>query len=266
MPSEKPYRRTRNLFDPRSKTPFKLSRSRLENFIQCPRCFYLDRRLGVEPPGIPSFTLNSAVDALLKKEFDGYRRRRMPHPLMTKHGVEAIPFSHPMMDEWRETFKGVQFYHRETNLMIFGAVDDIWVDKASQLYVVDYKSTSTTEPITLEGEYRQSYKRQMEIYQWLLRRQNLKVADIGYFLYCNADKARDAFDATLKFDIEIISYKGNADWVESAISEAHKCLMDDHLPGYSSGCEYCEYRKAAQALEGRSMQAAPSNFQGELFQ
>ena len=63
-------KRTRNLFDPTSKEPFRLSRSKIDLFISCPRCFYQDRRLGVaQPPGYP-FNLNSAVDTLLKKEFD----------------------------------------------------------------------------------------------------------------------------------------------------------------------------------------------------
>jgi len=34
------------LFDPRSDKPFVLSRSKVELFIDCPRCFYLDRGLG----------------------------------------------------------------------------------------------------------------------------------------------------------------------------------------------------------------------------
>jgi len=68
------------LFDPSSKEPFKVSRSKLELFIECPRCFYLDRRLVVgRPPGY-SFSLNSAVDALLKKEFDFHRAKQTPHP------------------------------------------------------------------------------------------------------------------------------------------------------------------------------------------
>ncbi|HVY67280.1 MAG TPA: hypothetical protein VHA30_00050, partial [Patescibacteria group bacterium] len=61
-------KRTKYLFDPRSKYPFRLSRSKIDLFLNCPRCFYLDRRLGVAlPPGFP-FALNSAVDHLLKKE------------------------------------------------------------------------------------------------------------------------------------------------------------------------------------------------------
>ena len=66
------YKRVRNLFNPKSASVYRLSRSRLENFVNCARCFYLDRRLGIEVPPIPAFTLNSAVDHLLKKEFDGF--------------------------------------------------------------------------------------------------------------------------------------------------------------------------------------------------
>lgn len=265
MLNNKPYRRTRNLFDPQSKMPFKLSRSRLENFIQCPRCFYLDRRLGIESPGMPPFTLNSAVDELFKKEFDIYRRKHMPHPLMEKYDIKAIPFAHPMMDEWRETFKGIQYHHQPTNLIISGAVDDIWVDESNQLFVVDYKSTSTNEPITLDGKYKESFKRQVEIYQWLLRNQNFKVSDTGYFVYCNADKTKEAFNAKLEFHVEIIAYKGNVDWVESVIFEAHKCLLSDELPDYSKGCEYCNYRRTVQKVEEHKIKEIQRNFQGELF-
>ena len=110
-------KRTRNLFDPASSAPFKLSRSRLENFLRCSCCFYLDRRLGVDQPGGFPFTLNAAVDHLLKKEFDTHRLARTPHPLMTQHRIEAIPYQHPDLDQWRHNFTGVQYHHKETNLL-----------------------------------------------------------------------------------------------------------------------------------------------------
>ena len=91
-------KKTKNLFDPKSKSPFKLSRSRIEAFMNCPRCFYLDRRLGVgQPPSFP-FTLNSAVDKLLKKEFDIHRANKTQHPLMKAYGIDAVPFQHKDMD------------------------------------------------------------------------------------------------------------------------------------------------------------------------
>ena len=141
--------RTRNLFDPKSKEPYKLSRSRLERFLKCPCCFYLDRRLGVDQVSGPAFTLNSATDTLLKKEFDVCRVTKKPHPLMKQYKVDAVPFQHEKIDEWRENFKGVQYFHEPTNLIITGAVDDIWINPQEELIVVDYKSTSTTKGIDL---------------------------------------------------------------------------------------------------------------------
>ena len=114
--------RTRNLFDPAAVDPYRISRSGLELFHECPRCFYFDKRLGhARPPGFP-FNLNSAVDTLLKREFDGYRRQRKPHPLIRKAGVKAIPFSHPDLEKWRTNFTGVQVLHHPTNLLVTGAV------------------------------------------------------------------------------------------------------------------------------------------------
>src|SRR3989338_7188066 len=108
--------RTRNLFDPFAPSPFRLSRTKIDLFMECPLCFYLDRRLGVgRPPGFP-FSLNSAVDALLKKEFDIHRARGTKHPLMEAYGVNAVPFSHEKMDEWRDSLRrGITYPHKKTN-------------------------------------------------------------------------------------------------------------------------------------------------------
>ena len=100
-----PYnsKRTRNLYDPRSDKPFKISRSKIDLFIECARCFYMDRRLGVgRPPGFP-FNLNNAVDHLLKIEFDKYRFSRQPHPLMIENNIDAIPYTNENLDKWRSS-------------------------------------------------------------------------------------------------------------------------------------------------------------------
>lgn len=241
-------RRSRNLFQPNSGEPFKLSRSKLELFTECPRCFYLDRRLGVGRPSGPPFTLNSAVDALLKKEFDIHRVAHSRHPLMERYGVNAVPFQHEMIDEWRENFKGVQYLHRPTNFIITGAVDDIWIGADKKLIVVDYKATSTNSEITLDSEYRQAYKRQMEIYQWLLRKNGFEVSDTGYFVYANGDKDKTAFDGKLEFSVVLLTYEGNDAWVEKVIFKALECLSGD-LPPESGKCEFCAYRKNAAKLE-----------------
>src|SRR3989338_5486312 len=128
-------KRIKNIFDPKSKAPFKISRSKLDLFLNCARCFYLDRRLGVSQPSSFPFNLNSAVDTLLKKEFDIHRAENTAHPLMKAYKLDLVPFQHEKIDEWRENFKGVQYLHVPTNLIITGAVDDLWTDKRGLIYI-----------------------------------------------------------------------------------------------------------------------------------
>lgn len=236
--------RTRNLFDPSSDDHFALSRTKLALFLECPRCFYLDRRRGVGRPDGPPFTLNVAVDALLKKEFDAYRAEGRPHPLMTTFGIEAVPYRDPRMDAWRDNRKGVRFDH-DTGFQVFGAVDDVWVDDNGELIVVDYKATSTEKVITLDDAWKDGYKRQMEVYQWLLRRLGERVSVRGYFVFANADKARPAFDGKLHFALSVVPYDGDDGWVDDALREAHACLSDDDMPPSTKDCQWCAYRRAA---------------------
>lgn len=238
-------KRTRNLYDPASVIPYPLSRSKLELFLECPRCFYLDRRLGIaRPEGFP-FTLNNAVDYLLKKEFDIHRAKAVAHPLMQKYGIDAIPFAHEDLGRWRENFVGVRFVHEPTNLQITGAVDDIWINPKGELIVVDYKATSTSKEITLDEEYRQGYKRQMEIYQWLLRQNKFSVSSTGYFVYVNGRTDVAAFDGKLEFTVKIISYTGSDQWVEPCVFDAHHLLNAPSAPPASPHCGWCAYVKTA---------------------
>jgi hypothetical protein len=241
----------RKLFDSKSSAPFEISRSKLELFLDCPRCFYLDRRFGIGRPSFPAFTLNSAVDTLLKKEFDILRIKKESHPLMKNYGIDLIPFQNEKMDEWRHNFTGVRFLHKPTNFLVFGAIDDLWVDKEGVLYVVDYKSTSTEAEVTLNGEYKEAYKRQVEIYQWLLRKNGFKVSDIAYFVYANGRKDLKAFDAKLEFNISILAHHGNDAWVEKTVIDARYCLDQSYLPDSTYDCEYCNYRKAAGLTESQ---------------
>lgn len=238
--------RTRGLFIPEADKPFKLSRSKIDLFLNCPRCFYLDRRLGIgQPPSYP-YNLNSAVDALLKKEFDIHRASQKKHPLMESYGIDAIPYQNEKMDLWRNNFKGIQYHHQKTNFIIFGAIDDIWVTPSNELIIVDYKSTSKKGEVSLDAEWQIGYKRQMEIYQWLFRQNNFKVSNTGYFVYCNGNTDKEAFDAKLEFDIKLLPYKGDDSWVEKTIIEAHKCLMSDKIPDSGEDCDFCKYRKAVK--------------------
>jgi len=201
------------------------------------------------PPGFP-FSLNSAVDALLKKEFDFHRATQTPHPLMETYGIEAVPFAHEKMDEWRDSLRaGVQYFHEDTNFIVTGGVDDVWTNPKGELIVVDYKATSKNGEVSLDADWQIGYKRQMEIYQWLLRRNGFTVSDTGYFVYCNGDADKEAFDAKLEFDVKIIPYTGDDSWVEETLKNAKKCLQETKAPKSSVDCDYCRYHHALCEVE-----------------
>lgn len=235
-------KRVRGLYRPEAKEPFRLSRSKIDLFVECPRCFYLDRRLGIgRPPGFP-FALNSAVDKLLKQEFDIHRTSGNPHPLITKYGVDARPVAHEKLKEWRENFIGIQFLHKRTSFLVTGAIDDLWINSKEEYLVVDYKSTSKIGKIeALDKDWQDGYKRQMEVYQWLLRQNGYPVSDTGYFVYCNGLTDNRAFDGKLEFEVTLIAYRGSDSWIEKTLEAAFRCLNAVELPPAGKNCDYCQY-------------------------
>jgi len=201
---------------------------------------------------MPGWALNSAVDQLLKNEFDLLRKKGEAHELMKKYKIDAVPFSHSDLPEWRDDhyhYTGACVFHKPTNLEICGIIDDVWVNKQEELLIVDYKSTSTSQEISLDDKYKQGYKKQMEIYQWIFRQKGFKVNKMGYFVYANAGKNRPRFDGRLEFEVMIIPYKGDASWVEPTLQEIKKCLESDQIPAPDEDCEFCQYRKLINKKE-----------------
>jgi CRISPR/Cas system-associated exonuclease Cas4 (RecB family) len=225
---------------------WKLSRSKIDFFMECPRCFWLDNVLGTKRPGFPSFNLNIAVDELFKKEFDVYRADQTPHPLMEQYGIDAVPFKHPDLDTWRDPFVAIMHRHEPTDMMISGGVDDIWVNPAGNLIIVDYKATSKDGSITnlSDSPWDQQYKRQLGIYRWLLEKNGFKVEDVGYLVYANASKAEAGFNDTLTFETTIVPVTTELDWIEPTLLKIKACLDSKEIPISGDSCEFCPYREA----------------------
>lgn len=217
-----------------------------------PRCFYLRSRHGVSRVSGPPFSLNVAVDALLKKEFDYYRKRKEPHPYMVEYGIDAIPYETEHMDDWTYNFHGVVHQHEKFGFHLYGAVDDLWIDnKTGEIIVVDYKATSKDGEVSLDADWQISYKNQMEIYQYLLRHNGLKVSDTGWFVYCNGIKENNSFDGNLAFKVKLISYTGSSDWIEPTLQNIKDCLDSNEIPDANESCKYCSYvQKYIAAVEG----------------
>jgi len=244
--------RKSSFYDKKSKTPFKISRSKFSNFLSCKRCFYLDRVIGLKEPSMPGWALNLAVDELLKKEFDQYRKEQKPHPIMLKHKLDYVPYEHKDLDVWRNSLKGGISYHdKKTNIILHGGIDDVWFDlNEKKLVVVDYKAQSSNYPITtssyLGGEWHLSYKLQMDIYVHILRKMNFSVSDTSYFYVCNGEKTNNKFEEKIDFKITLVPYKINTSWVEGKLSEMKEVLDLDSVPEIEPTCEKCAYLKGGK--------------------
>jgi CRISPR/Cas system-associated exonuclease Cas4 (RecB family) len=247
-------------YKPGQTAPFKVSRSKIELYMQCPRCFWLDVRLKIKRPDGPPFNINKAIDELLKKEFDSYRLKGEPHPWMLDNQIKAVPYAHNDLDKWRENFVGVQYAHEPTDLLVFGAVDDLWVNDAGELIVVDYKATAKDKEVSLDAEWQISYKRQMEVYQWLLRQNGFAVNSTGYFVYTNGRIDLDGFYDKIEFRTKIISYTGDDSWVAPTLVRMKEC-MDSSMPPVGDSimggeCEFCAYARSRTKLTLAALKAA----------
>ena len=224
----------------------KISRSAVEQHLNCQRCFYLAYKHKIRPPSLP-FTLNSAVDNLCKNEFDHYRAKAEPHPLFIEHGIDAVPFAHEKMDEWRNNFKGIRYIDENAGYNFGGAVDDVWQKPNGELIVVDVKSTSKNvfdwEDTYSKWEYAKGYQRQLEMYQWLFRKNGFPVSNKAYLVYYNGLKNEPMFNKLLKFESFLVELDCNDNWVEEAIINAKNLYETNLMPKGSIKCDTCQYLK-----------------------
>jgi RecB family exonuclease len=169
---------------------------------------------------------------------------------MTENGINAVPFQHPDLDTWRDSLhKGVTYPLPGTPLIITGGIDDVWINDKGELHVVDYKATSKDAEVSLDADWQIAYKRQVEIYQWLFRKNGFTVSDTAYFVYCNGDKRRPSFDARLDFSIKVLPYEGTTEWIDGALATLFETLKAPEMPAPAPKCEHCSYRSNAAKVE-----------------
>jgi len=239
-----------SIYTPNQKKDFKLSRSKFEDFLKCQRCFYLDRVKGLISPGMPSWALNETTDLLLKKEFDRCREAQIPHRLFLENDLDhLVPFKHEQMDKWRDSMRhGLMAKFEDTNIVLSGGIDDIWFNTQSEeLVVVDYKSQASSKAVETESYlnsgWHESYKHQIDFYNYLLNLMGFKTANTSYFLVVNANRQADDFNGTMEFSETLIPYKHDTSWISDKVREMIDCMNNGQVPKNHPSCENCAYTK-----------------------
>ena len=229
--------------------PFPLSRTKLELYLDCRKCFYNDLIYGIRRPLGPPLVLNSAIHQIVTNEFDNYRIKGEKHPIMNYEDFDMLPSNHTNLKLWRNPFTGIRHLDKRTNFNLYGSLDDLWIEKKKNEYlVVAYKITSKKHSLQYEN-INENYWRQLSFYKYLLKENNLIVSDIGFIIFLNAKKDVLSFNNRLSFEMNLFSKELNISWIKSSLENAFNILQSSSHPPPSSTCKYCQYVNLVNVLK-----------------
>tara|TARA_B100000212_G_scaffold217986_1_gene165109 strand:- start:1679 stop:2488 length:810 start_codon:yes stop_codon:yes gene_type:complete len=248
--------RSSTIYKPNQKEDFAISRGKFSDFLNCPRCFYIDRVTGIISPGTPGWTLNALTDTLLKDEFDECRKKQKPHRILIQNNLSHIvPFQHDDIDKWRDSLHyGLKSRFKDTNIILKGGIDDVWINtKTNELIVADYKSQQSNYDVSqatyFNSPYKDGYKKQLDFYGYLLKEMGFKVSKDSYLYICNAINQNKGFNGKMIFEEVLIHYQIDTSYLEDQIQNMINVLNSIKPPSSNNSCENCAYSKARSDLK-----------------
>ena len=226
-----------------------LSPSSLNLFLECPHCFWLDKSLGIKRPPPYPYVLNSAVDGLLKQEFDNYRAKKIPHPLLKESNINAHLFSNQkLLNQWRNNLAGIRYFDENLKATLFGALDDVLEFNPSagsgqaKIAPLDYKSTGSLSPDIYDR-----FQLQMDTYTFLMEKNGYQTPRKGYLAFYIVDRTRGFIDR-LPFRKEIVEIETNPSDIYEIFKDAVEILKKETPPKHSSDCQFEKWFKGANSV------------------
>jgi len=217
-----------------------LSPNSLNLFLECPHCFWLDKNLGIKRPPPYPYALNSAVDSLLKEEFDTYRAKKIPHPLLVESNIKAKLFSNQnLLNQWRNNFAGIRYFDQQLQATLFGAVDDVLEFEGGKLAPLDYKSTGSTAANIYDR-----FQLQLDTYTFLLEKNGYQTPRKGYLAFYIVDKSKGFIDR-LPFRKEVMEIDTNPSDIYAIFNDAVLILRKPSPPSHSQDCLFGRWLQGA---------------------
>jgi len=218
-----------------------LSPNSLNLYLECPHCFWLDKNMGIKRPPPYPYALNSAVDSLLKEEFDTYRQKSLQHPLLEEYNIKAHLFGNQkLLNQWRNNLAGIRYFDEDLQATLFGAVDDILEFDDGKIAPLDYKSTGSTAANVYDR-----FQLQLDVYTFLIEKNGYKTPRKGYLAFYIVDKSKGFIDR-LPFRKEIVEIKTNPEDVYEIFKDAVEVLRKDLPPKHSTDCTFGKWIKNAK--------------------
>jgi len=204
----------------------------------------MEKGKGIKRPPPYPYALNTAVDFLLKEEFDKYRAEGKVHPLISQSKIKAKLFSNQeLLNQWRNNLAGLRYYDEELDATIFGAVDDILEFEDGKLAALDYKSTGSTVANVYDR-----FQIQLDIYTYLLEKNGFKTPRKGYLAFYIVDK-ESGFEGKLPFRKEICEIDTNPDEVQDLFRDAVNLLRQPGPPPHSPDCKFGQWLSQVEKMK-----------------
>ena len=241
-----------------------LSKSALEKYRTCPRCFWLEKREGLkQPEGIRS-GLPMGMDRVIKNHYDAWRAQGELPPEIR----EALPgwklydgkrMSLSDMRNWR---KGLAVDLGE-GITLSGALDDLLYHPERKVYaMLDYK---TKAKATNEADTRKYYGLQAEVYDGNLDKNGYPTEGNAIFVYYYPVDFPDNYPMTVPTaGNTIMGWGVQPIWLTGVDREAPRklareaaaMLEKDAPPAAGQACNVCNYIKERSSLGARFKAAA----------
>ena len=213
---------------------YTFSPSSLSLLKECPKCFWLHFNKNIRRPNGIFPSLPSGMDRILKVHFDSYRdKNELPPELKKLKGVRLFN-NIELLKTWRNNLKGIQYKDKNGNL-IRGAVDNL-LEKGSKLIVLDYK----TRGFPLKEDTAEHYQDQLDIYNFLLRKNSYDTENYAYLLFYHPDKVNR--EGEILFNTDLVKMSISISNAERIIKNALKILEID-IPNGSEECGFCKWRE-----------------------
>lgn len=212
----------------------RLSPSGLNIFLDCHRCFWLERNKNIKRPRGIFPSLPRGMDSVIKVYFDKYRvKNDMPPEVKDK--LPGKLFSNMgTLERWRSWLQTDLSYEDKTiNATLSGALDDCLTEDG--FYIpLDYKTRGSE----LIEDPRKYYQTQLDCYCLILDSGGFKTKGIAYLLYFWPVEVFEK--GMIQFKVEPIRIGTNIDSAKKIFRDAVTCLKQE-IPSASPNCEYCNF-------------------------
>jgi len=202
-------------------------------FLNCPRCFWLEKIKKIKRPSGPFPSLPNGMDRILKQHFDTHRSKKtLPKALEGKFSGSLYP-DLKKLDVWRNNFKGLQ-HEAKPGFILKGALDDLFVTSSRKYAPLDFK----TRGYPRKEDTHEYYQLQMDSYALLLEKNGMKTAGFAILLFYHPLKVNR--EHHVEFNADPVKIPTNPKNAENVMQQAISCLQGKE-PKVSKECGFCRW-------------------------